>query len=455
VKARVLVVDDDTVGRYTLRNLLEEEGLEVDEAADGQMALDKLATAEFDLILSDLRMPRMDGMEFLRRTQAMVPPPRVVLLTAHGSERHAVEAMKLGALDYFRKPFDVEEILKVIRRSIATLKLERENEQLRGEVDLLHSLVFSSAAMSRLALLIKRVAGRDVTVLVTGESGTGKERVAEALVAGSRRADKPFVRFNCAALTPELAEAELFGHAKGAFTGAVKSRPGLFREADGGTLLLDEVGELHQGTQAKLLRVLQEGEIRPVGEDRPQPVDVRILAATHRNLGQLANDGRFREDLLYRLKVVTLEIPPLRERPEDIPVLARYFLTEACRRFGVPPIALKSEWLARLSAYRWPGNVRELENVIESAVALSPDGTLDPAFFPDPAGPAEAPHTPTKFKEQVAAFERGLIVAAMDAAKGNQSEAARMLDMGRATLQDKLRKYGFALSSVPEGGKTP
>jgi len=223
MKPRVLVVDDDAVGRYTLRGLLEEEGLEVDEAADGQVALDKLTGAEFDLILSDLRMPRVDGMEFLRRTQAMMPAPRVVLLTAHGSERHAVEAMKLGALDYFRKPFDVDEVLKVVRRSIATLRLERENEQLRGEVDLLHSLVFSSSAMSRLALLIKRVAARDVTVLITGESGTGKERVAEAIVAGSRRADKPFVRFNCAALTPELAEAELFGHSKGAFTGAVKS----------------------------------------------------------------------------------------------------------------------------------------------------------------------------------------------------------------------------------------
>jgi len=450
MKPRVLVVDDDAIGRYTLRGLLEDEGLEVDEATDGQSALDKLAGAEFDLILSDLRMPRVDGMEFLRRTQAMTPAPRVVLLTAHGSERHAVEAMKLGALDYFRKPFDVDEVLKVVRRSIATLRLERENEQLRGEVDLLHSLVFSSAAMSRLALLIKRVSGRDVTVLVTGESGTGKERVAEAIVAGSRRADKPFVRFNCASLTPELAEAELFGHAKGAFTGAVKARPGLFREADGGTLLLDEVGELHPGTQAKLLRVLQEGEIRPVGEDRPQPVDVRILAATHRNLTQLASEGRFREDLLYRLKVVILEIPPLRERPVDIPVLARHFLAQACRRFGVPPIVLKSEWLARLSAYRWPGNVRELGNVIESAVAMSPDGTIDPAFFPDPAGPTEAPHALTKFKEQVAAFERGLIVAAMDAAKGNQSEAARLLDMGRATLQDKLRKYSLSSAVVSE-----
>ena len=378
MKARVLVVDDDAVGRYTLRGLLEDEGLEVEEAADGQIALDLLAKQEFDLILSDLRMPRVDGMEFLRRTQALSPVPRVVLLTAHGSERHAVEAMKLGALDYFRKPFEVEEVLKVVRRSIATLRLERENEQLRGEVDLLHSLVFSSAAMSRLALLIKRVAPKDVTVLITGESGTGKERVAEAIVSASRRAEKPFVRFNCAAMTPELAEAELFGHTRGAFTGAVRARPGLFRE-----------------------------------------------------------------DLLYRLKVVTLEIPPLRERPDDIPVLAKHFLSQATRRFGLPPVAMKSEWMARLLAYPWPGNVREMENALESAVAMSPEGTIDPAFLPDPSSPTGAPPAPAKFKEQVAAFERGLIVAALDAAKGNQSEAARLLEIGRATLQDKLRKYGL------------
>jgi two-component system response regulator HydG len=443
MKARVLVVDDDAVGRYTLRGLLEDEGLEVEEAADGQLALELLASREFELILSDLRMPRVDGMEFLRRTQALVPVPRVILLTAHGSERHAVEAMKLGALDYFRKPFEVEEVLKVVRRSIATLKLERENEQLRGEVDLLHSLVFSSGAMSRLALLVMRVAPKDVTVLITGESGTGKERVAEAIVSASRRADRPFVRFNCAAMTPELSEAELFGHTRGAFTGAVRARPGLFREAEGGTLLLDEIGELHIQTQAKLLRVLQESEIRPVGEDRSQPIDVRILAATHRDLGQRVAAGQFREDLYYRLKVVTLEIPPLRERPDDIPVLAKHFLSQATRRFGVPPVALKSEWLARLLAYRWPGNVREMENAIESAVAMSPEGTLDPAFLPDPATPADAPPTAARFKEQVAAFERGLIVAALDTAKGNQSEAARLLEIGRATLQDKLRKHGL------------
>jgi two-component system response regulator HydG len=450
MKARILVVDDDAIGRYTLRGLLEEEGLAVEEAPDGAAALERLAQGEFDLVISDLRMPRLDGMELLRRTQAFTPPPRVILLTAHGSERHAVEAMKLGALDYFRKPFDVDEVLTVVRRSMATLELERENERLRGEVNLLHSLVFTSAAMSRLALLVRRVAPRDVTVLITGESGTGKERVAEALVRASRRADRPFVRFNCAALTPELAEAELFGHARGAFTGAVRARAGLFREADGGTLLLDEIGELAAGAQGKLLRVLQEGEIRPLGEDRTHRIDVRILAATNRDLSSLVASGRFREDLLYRLKVVTLQVPPLRERPEDIPVLARHFLARAAQRFGVTPVRVTPELLSRLGTYSWPGNVRELENALESAVALSADGTIDLSFLPDPSLPPQPQPAPTRFKEQVAAYERGLIVAALDAARGNQSEAARLLDMGRATLQDKMRKYG-----LPKDGREP
>ena len=443
MKARVLVVDDDAVGRYTLRGLLEDEGLTVEEAPDGEAALERMRRGELDLVITDLRMPRLDGMELLRRAQGLTPPVGIILLTAHGSERHAVEAMKLGALDYFKKPFDVDEVLSVVRRSVAHLQLERENEQLKGEVNLLHSLVFASPAMSQLALLVRRVAPRDVTVLITGESGTGKERVAEALVRGSRRADKPFVQFNCAALTPELAEAELFGHARGAFTGAVHARAGLFREADGGTLLLDEVGELHPGTQAKLLRVLQEGEVRPVGEDRPVRVDVRIIAATHRDLVALAAAGSFREDLLYRLKVVMLQVPPLRERPEDIPVLARHFLSRAAQRFGVPGARLTTELSARLLAYRWPGNVRELENAIESAVALSSDGALELSALPDPAGPPAAHPAPAKFKERVAAYERGLIVAALDAAKDNQSEAARLLDMSRATLQDKMKKHGL------------
>jgi DNA-binding NtrC family response regulator len=455
MKARILVVDDDQVGRYTLRGLFEDEGYVVDEAADGELALAKLSgggASDYDLVVSDLRMPRLDGMELLRRTQQMTPPPRLILLTAHGSERHAVEAMKLGAYDYFRKPFEVDEVLAVVRRAVGALALERENEQLRGEVNLLQSMAFVSPAMSRVALLVKRVAPRDVTVLICGESGTGKERVAEAIVRASKRADKPYVRFNCAALSPELAEAELFGHARGAFTGAVRARAGLFREADGGTLLLDEIGELAPGAQAKLLRVLQEGEVRPVGEDKSYKVDIRVLAATHRDLAAWAADGRFREDLFYRLKVVMLQLPALRERPEDIPVLAKHFLSRFAQRFGLPQAQLTPQLLGVLMAHSWPGNVREMENALESAVALSPDGSIDVSLLPGGGGaprgresvlPDEGGATVAGLRDRVAAYERGAIVAALESAHGNQSEAARLLDIGRATLQDKMRKYGL------------
>jgi two-component system response regulator HydG len=452
--ARVLVVDDDEGVRYTLRGMFEDAGLDVEEAADGEAGLERLKRGGVDLVVSDLRMPRMDGLELLRHARALTPEPKVILVTAHGSERHAVEAMKLGALDYFRKPFVVDEVLAVVRRAVGVVRLEAENERLQGEVNLLKSMVFASPAMSRLALLIQRVAPRDVTVLLTGESGTGKERVAEALVRASSRAEKPFVRFNCAALTPELAEAELFGHTRGAFTGAVRARNGLFREADGGTLFLDEIGELDAATQAKLLRVLQEGEVRPVGEDRAWRIDVRILAATHRDLAQRVATGLFREDLYYRLKVVHLHVPPLRQRPEDIPVLARHFLGRFAQRFGTAPVAITSELLARLSAHPWPGNVRELENALESAVALSLDGALDLSLLPGGAS-SDTPSASVRagLKERVGAYERGLIVAALEASKGNRSEAARTLDVSRATLHDKLRKYGLAADE--DGGSEP
>ncbi|RYZ42174.1 MAG: sigma-54-dependent Fis family transcriptional regulator [Myxococcaceae bacterium] len=446
MKARVLVVDDDAGVRYTLRGLLEDDGLSVEEAVDGEAALARLdAEPPVDLVLSDLRMPRVDGMELLRRLRARSPAPSVILITAHGSERHAVEAMKLGALDYFRKPFDVDDVLAVVRRALGRVRLEAENERLAGEVNLLRSLVFVSPAMARLALLLQRVGPRDVTVLITGESGTGKERVAEALVRASPRADKPYVRFNCAALTPELAEAELFGHVRGAFTGAVRPRKGLFREADGGTLLLDEVGELTLPLQAKLLRVLQEGEVRPVGEDRALPVDVRVLAATHRDLPQRVAEGHFREDLYYRLKVVTLQVPALRSRPEDIAALAQHFLARHTERFRMPPVTLTPELLERLTAYRWPGNVRELENVLESAVVLSPDGTLDPELLPGGPGAPATPASPTgaTLRERMDTHERELILAALATAQGQRTEAARALGIGRATLHDKLRKHGL------------
>jgi DNA-binding NtrC family response regulator len=448
--SRVLVVDDDAGVRYTLREILESEGLAVDEAADGAEALARYEARPAALVVTDLRMPGVDGMELLRRLVARTPAPRVVVITAHGSERQAVEAMKAGAHDYFRKPFENEELLAVVRRALEAVRLAHENERLQGELALARTMVFASEPMRRLAVLVGRVAPRDVTVLLTGESGTGKERVAEAIVLASPRADRPFVRFNCAALAPELAEAELFGHARGAFTGATRARPGLFGEADGGTILLDEVGELAAGAQAKLLRVVQEGEVRPVGEERARKVDVRVVAATHRDLEEEVRRGRFREDLFYRLNVVHLRIPPLRERPEDVPVLARHFLARFAERFGVAPLRASDALLSRLAAHRWPGNVRELENAIERLVALSPPDAPDLALLPGPGAGGEATgasgdeeRAPLPLKERVQAYERGLVVEALRAAHGNRTEAARRLGISRVTLHDKLKRYGL------------
>jgi DNA-binding NtrC family response regulator len=439
---RVLVVDDDPGVRYTLREILSSEGLVVDEASDGAEALARYDAQPAPLVVTDLRMPRVDGMELLQRLSERSPVPRVVMITAHGSERQAVEAMKAGAYDYFRKPFENEELLAVVRRAVDAVRLAHENERLAGELALSRTMVFASEVMRRLAVLVARVAPRDVTVLVTGESGTGKERVAEAIVAASRRAERPFVRFNCAALTPELAEAELFGHAKGAFTGAARARHGLFGEADGGTILLDEVGELAAPAQSKLLRVLQAGEVRAVGEERTRTVDVRVLAATHRDLAEEVRGGRFREDLFYRLNVVHLRIPPLRERPEDVRVLARTFLDRYGERFGVSPLRVPEALFERLAAHAWPGNVRELENAIEGLVALSPPDGLDLALLPG-AGAPEGRKEPLSLKERVAAYERGIVVEALRAARGNRSEAARRLGISRVTLHDKLRRYGL------------
>jgi two-component system response regulator HydG len=364
----------------------------------------------------------------------------VILTTAHGSERAAVQAMKEGAYDYFRKPFEPDELVAVVERAVESVRLHANNERLQAELTLARSVVFSSEAMKRLAVLVARVSPKEVTVLITGESGTGKERLAEAVVRASTRRDKPFVRFNCAALNPELAAAELFGHKKGAFTGAIQARTGLFREADGGTLFLDEVGELDARVQAMLLRVLQERQVRAVGEDQAVPVDVRIIAATHRDLAERVRAGAFREDLLYRLKVVTLELPPLRERPEDIPSLAQHFLDEFCDRFGSGPFAMSDALRARLCAATWPGNVRELRNAIESMVALSPPDELDLSLLPGDAPSADAAPRAT-LADRMAAYERGILITALAACGGNRTEAAKALGIGRATLYEKLERY--------------
>jgi two-component system response regulator HydG len=349
--------------------------------------------------------------------------------------------MKLGAYDYLTKPFDADAVLKVVERAVASVRRDQENEQLRAELLLSRHLVFASEAMRRVALLVHRVAPRDVTVLLQGPSGTGKERVAEAVVAASARATAAFVRFNCAAMPRELAEAELFGHSRGAFTGAHKARPGLFREAHGGTVLLDEIGELDLATQGKLLRALQEHRVRPVGEDREVEVDVRLICATNRDLRAEVAAGRFRDDLYYRLNVVEIRVPPLAERPEDVPLLIDHFLRRYADRFGLGPVTLAPEMRAQLVAASYPGNVRELQHRIERLVALSSGGVIEQASLDDAAGPVGA--STLGLKERVEAFERGLLAEALHAAGGNRSETARRLGISRVTLLDKLKKHGL------------
>ncbi|MBI5480368.1 MAG: sigma-54-dependent Fis family transcriptional regulator [Deltaproteobacteria bacterium] len=436
---KILVCDDDAGVRYTLREILEAGDMEVAEAADGEAALDYLRTTHADLMITDLRMPRLDGMKLLGRLGEVPTPPKAVVLTAHGSERHAVEAMKLGAYDYLTKPFDADAVLQIVERAVASVRRDQENEQLRAELLLSRHLVFASEAMRRVALLVFRVAPRDVTVLLQGSSGTGKERIAEALVAASARAAAAFVRFNCAAVPRELAEAELFGHSRGAFTGAHKARPGLFREAHGGTLLLDEVGELDLATQGKLLRALQERRVRPVGEDREVEIDVRLICATNRDLRAEVAAGRFRDDLYDRLNVVEIRVPPLSERPEDVPLLIDHFLRRYADRFGLGPVALGPELRAQLAAAAYPGHVRELQHRIERLVALSSGGVIEQVPLDDAAGTGGAPAL--GLKERVEAFERGLLAEALQGASGNRSETARRLGISRVTLLDKLKKY--------------
>ncbi|MEZ4473469.1 MAG: sigma-54 dependent transcriptional regulator [bacterium] len=439
MSARILVVDDEPAVRYLLRALFEEEGLEVDEAADGDAGLARAEKGGIDLVITDLRMPGLDGLALLDALLALPRAPRVILITAHGSERAAVEAMKRGATDYFAKPFDNDEVVRVVRRTLESARLQDENRRLRAELALSRLMIFESDAMRRVAERVERVGPRDVTVLVTGESGTGKELVARALVRASPRRDKPYVRFNCAALPPTLAEAELFGHKAGAFTGAQAARRGLFGEADGGTLLLDEVGELDLRTQGTLLRVLQDGEIRPVGADRPVRVDVRLIAATHRDLRAEVAAGRFREDLFYRLDVVSVHLPPLRERPEDIAPLVEHFARRFGRQFGLPDARVSPRLLRRLEADPWPGNVRALEHTLESMIALA-DGPLIDGDPDDDAPPSEGA---LDLRARVSAFEKRLIGEALARCGGNQSETARQLGVSRVTLIDKLGRYGL------------
>jgi two-component system response regulator HydG len=447
-QATVLVVDDEKAHRLMLRAHLEDAGYQVLEAGEGEAALQAAGAQPVDLALMDVIMPRMDGLTLLPKLKAMMPDVPVLMMTAFGSIENAVKALKAGAADYLTKPLDVEEVLIKVERHLEAARLSRkirEQAERLGERFDFSALKGESQPMRQLKETLALVAPAEATVLISGESGTGKEVVAQIIHQNSRRAEGPLIKINCAALPENLLESELFGHEKGSFTGASARREGRFKAADGGTIFLDEVGELAQGTQAKLLRVLQEGEYSPVGSDKTFRSDARVLAATNRDLGQAVKDGEFREDLFYRLNVVNLEMPPLRQRGEDVIALAEEFLrrfNEKNRRDikGFSPGARRS-----MLAYAWPGNVRELLNAVERAVIMAQGHLVEPADLPlaiQGSGKGEEDYS-LRAGLTVREAERMLIERTLEATGGNRTRAAEMLGITRKTLQNKIKDYGL------------
>jgi DNA-binding NtrC family response regulator len=446
---RVLVIDDEPGLRHTLSLLLAEEGYVVQCAADGQAGLRAALAEPPDLVLCDLRMPRAGGLEFLTGFQEAGGEALVVMMSAYGTAEIAIEAMRRGAYDYISKPFNADEVVLTLRKAVEREDLRREVERLRrevGEAPGFHGVVAISSAMREVLDLAARVAPFPSTVLLTGESGSGKEAVARAVHRSSQRASSAFVAVNCGAIPENLLESELFGHEKGAFTGADRARPGLFEEADGGTLFLDEIGELSLPLQVKLLRVLQERSIRRVGGTGERAVDVRVLAATARDLEEEVHAGRFREDLYYRINVVHIHVPALRARPDDIAPLAEHFVRRQAERLGVAGAALRPELLPVLARYAWPGNVRELENVMERALVLS-GGAIGVEHLPDRVREGRGrpdladEQGDLSVKRRLPALERTLIARALESTGGNRTRAAELLDLSVRALGYKIRDY--------------
>jgi DNA-binding NtrC family response regulator len=451
---KILIVDDEKNLRESLAEAVEAEGFRAEQAADGAEALRKIGEDEFACILLDLRMPRVDGLRVLAmiREGELTDAP-VIVISAFGESERTIEAMRLGAFDFLVKPLDIEEITRVLRRAVRQSEANRQRRRREKSSatadDRAPRLIGTSQRMREVFKQIGRVAATDATVLITGESGTGKEMIARAIHAHSARADQPFVAVNCGALPETLIEAELFGHERGAFTGAVTTRRGRFEAAQGGTLFLDEIGEMPPSAQVRLLRVLQERKIERIGSTTPIAVDVRVIAATHRNLRAETEAGRFREDLFYRLNVYEIQLPPLRERLADVPQLAEHFLDRAVRKNRLPSKMLSDDALRALMNMDFPGNVRELENLIERAAVAS--GTA-PVILPEHVAPqkdvvssgslTELLELP--FKEAVAALEKLLIERALRESDGNRSEAARRLGISRRLLYDKLAEHGIA-----------
>ncbi len=432
---RILVAEDEEIMRITVVDHLRNQGWQVEEAVNGSQALELIRKNSYQLLLSDIRMPGMDGETLLGEVKKLAPRTEVVMMTAHGNTDNAVNCLKMGAADYIQKPFDLDDLSFRINRVLEMQSVKARCVSLEHCGGARRPIIGSSPPMQQLLSLIGRIAGAEAAVLIHGESGTGKELVAAAIHFESRRAEQPYVRINCAAIPAGLMESELFGHEKGAFTGAEKTQTGKFELADRGTILLDEIGELPLELQAKLLRVLQEKELQRVGGKQPIPIDVRVLCATAKNLAEEVKQGRFREDLFYRLQVIPVEIPPLRERGADILELANFFLSEFGRERGLS-FELSTEAQQALQSYRYPGNVRELRNMLERISVLAPASKIQPWDLPAEVRgaattPAEEEKIPKTLAEAVAQAEKSCILQALQATADNKTEAASILGISR------------------------
>ena len=453
-KSRILVVDDESNARNALAEILKEEGYAVETAADGFKALGHVSGFAPDVVLTDLKMPGMDGVELLRKVRDGDADIQVVVMTAFGAVDTAVTAMREGAADYLTKPLNTDELLVVLERALERRKLKRETTQLKSQLAERYgfdNIIGSSPEMQHVFKTISQVAPSRATILLSGESGTGKELVAAAIHHRSPRSSGPFVKLHCAALAENLLESELFGHERGSFTGADRRREGRFEHADGGTLFLDEIGEIPMATQVKLLRVLQEHEFERVGGNQTLKTDVRVIAATNRDLKEMVDHGAFREDLYYRLNVINLRMPTLQERPSDIPALVQHFLSLYAKENGKAVDHVTDAALQRLASYSWPGNVRELENVIERAVVLAEGNAIEPHHLPPEVVPAQGESkTPRIPGSTMADIERFAILETLEAQGGSTTKAAETLGISVRKIQYKLHEYGAApKSGVP------
>ncbi len=458
-KSRILIVDDEPGMREFLEIMLEKEGYTVETTADGRKAVEKIESKPFDLAIVDIQMPVMNGIEVLKRINEKKTDTTAIMITAFASHETAIEAMKLGAYDYITKPFKIDEIKLVIRKALEKRRLERENSRLRKELETkygLGNIIGRSPTILKVFDLIKRVSELKVNILVTGESGTGKELVARAIHYTGIRQQGPFVPVNCGAIPETLMESELFGYRRGAFTGAARDKKGLFEEADGGTIFLDEIADLPIHLQVKLLRVLEDKTVRPLGSTEPIPIDVRVIAATNKNLEEEVTRGRFREDLFYRLNVIKIVLPPLRERREDISPLALHFIDKYSREMEKDIRGISPKALEVLESYHYPGNVRELENIIARCVALETSNVIRRETLPQPVGEVNSIDIESSLSSTASLdsllndIEKKMIEKSLRSTDGNKTEAAKLLGITLRSLRYRLAKHG--LSDEPLDG---